>query len=191
MDLWFAGTLSKNISFLVLPSTDSTGAFHFESAWVRFDNLLGTKWLNLKFGKHELDTPISEKRFLLLTANGGVFQVYHFSPTPTSMNPFTLGPVLGIGNNQLGFELMGHSANSYTRYAFSMVSRNSGQVNLPTGRTYDYYFNFNQAFELPRLGLQRAGAYVYSGSSPTYSLTNNGVPIPGTGLGNRPFYRAG
>ena len=75
LDLWTAGTLAKNISFLVLPSSDSTGAFHFESAWIRFDNLLGSRWLNLKFGKHELDTPISEKRFLTLSANGGFYQV--------------------------------------------------------------------------------------------------------------------
>jgi hypothetical protein len=191
MDLWFAGTLAKNISFQVLPSADPTGSFRFESAWVRFDNLLGSSWLNLKFGKHELDTPISEKRFLALTSNGGIFQVYHFSPAPISSSPFALGSFLGIGNNQLGIELMGHSSNSYTRYAFSLVGSNSGQPNLPTSRTYDYYFNVNQAFELPKLGLQRIGTFVYYGFSPTYSLTKNGVPLPGTGLGNRSFYRAG
>jgi len=196
-DLWTAGTLAKNISFLVLPSADATGAFHFESAWVRFDNLLGSPWLNLKFGKHELDTPISEKRFLALTANGGFFQLYHFSPAPTSTNPFSGSPSSavssfgGIGNNQLGIELMGHSRNSYTRYAFSVLSSNSGRVNLPTNRTYDYYVNVNQAFELPRLGLQRVGAYVYYGQSPTYSLTSAGAPILGTGRGNKPFWRAG
>lgn len=65
LDVWAAGTLAKNISFLVLPSSDATGAFQFESAWVRFDNLFGSRWFNLKFGKHELDTPISEKRFWL------------------------------------------------------------------------------------------------------------------------------
>ena len=50
LDLWTAGTLSKNISFLVLPSADASGNFHFEAAWVRFDNLLGSRWLNLKVG---------------------------------------------------------------------------------------------------------------------------------------------
>src|ERR1700684_2081777 len=39
VDIWAAGTLLKNISFVVLPSSDSSGNFHFESAWVRFDNL--------------------------------------------------------------------------------------------------------------------------------------------------------
>ncbi len=185
LDLWTAGTLSKNISFLVLPSSDASGNFHFESAWVRFDNLSNSSWLNLKFGKHELDTPVSEKRFLALTANGGFFQLYHFLPT-SDINDFG-----GIGDNQLGIELMGHSRNSYTRYALSVLSSNDGQTNLPTNKSYDVYGDFNQAFEVGTLGLQRVGAYVYRGQSPTFYLTSGGVPIPGTGLGNRPFYRAG
>lgn len=185
LDLWTAGTLSNNISFLVLPSSDATGAFHFEAAWVRFDNLLGSRWLNVKFGKHELDTPISEKRFLTLTGNGGFYQLYHFTPT-SDINSFG-----GIGNNQLGVEVMGHSRNSYTRYAVSVLSSNSGQVGLPTNKTYDVYANVNQAFEVPGAGLQRVGAFTYFGQSPTYYLTSDGVAIPGTGQGNRPFYRAG
>jgi hypothetical protein len=184
LDVWTAGTLAKNISFLVLPSADATGAFHFESAWVRFDNLLGSRWLNLKFGKHELDTPISEKRFLALTATGGFFQLYHFTPT-SDINSFG-----GIGNNQLGIELMGHSRNSYTRYAVSVLSSNNGNVNLPTNRSYDVYANVNQGFEVRRLGLQRVGIYGYRGESPTFFLTSGGVPIPGTGCGKARFQHA-
>jgi hypothetical protein len=185
LDLWTAGTVANNISFLILPSSDATGALHFESAWIRFDNLVGSRWLNLKFGKFELDTPISEKRFLTLSANGGVYLLYHFTPT-SDINTFG-----GIGNNQLGVELMGHSRNSYTRYSVSVLTSNNGQVNLPTNKTYDLYFNVSQAFEIRGLGLQRVGAYSYLGQSPTYSLTANGVAIPGAGLGNRRFYRAG
>ncbi len=185
LDLWTAGTLANNISFQVLPSSDASGNFHFESAWIRFDNLFQSRWLNFKMGKHELDTPISEKRFLTLTANGGFYQLYHSVPV-SDINSFA-----GIGNNQLGAEVMGHSANSYTRYAVSVLSSNSGEVNLPTNRSYDVYGDFSQAFELPRLGLQRVGAYGYSGRSPTYYLTSDGQAIPGTGQGNRPFYRAG
>jgi hypothetical protein len=185
LDLWTAGTLYKNISFLVLPSADATGAFHFESAWIRFDDLFGSSWLNFKFGKHELDTPISEKRLLTLTANGGFFQLYHFTPV-TDINTFR-----GIGNNQLGIELMGHSKNSYTRYAVSLLSSHNGQVNLPNGQTYDVYANVNQAFELPRLGLQRVGVFGYRGESSTFFLTSGGIVVPGTGRGNKSFYRAG
>jgi hypothetical protein len=186
MDLLTAGTLYKNISFLLVPSADSTGAFHFESANVRFDNLFGSRWLNLKFGKHELDMPegLSEKRELVLSANGGFYQVYHFIPLG-DINDF------GMGDNQLGMELVGHSRNSYTRYAVSVLSSNSGNVGLPSGNTYDVYGHFSQAFNLPRLGLQRVGVFGYDGRRPTYFLTSGGVPIAGAGLGSAPFYRAG
>jgi hypothetical protein len=186
LDLWTAGTLANNISFLVLPSADATGAFHFEAAWIRFDNLFKSRWLNLKMGKHELDTPISEKRFLALTNNGGFYQLYHGAPVSSDINSFG-----GIGDNQLGAELLGHSQNSYTRYAVSVLSSNDGQPGLPTNRTYDVYGDFSQAFEVPHLGVQRVGAYGYSGKSPTYYLTSDGQAIPGTGRGDRPFYRAG
>jgi hypothetical protein len=184
LDLWTAGTVANNISFLVLPSSDATGALHFESAWLRLDNLANSRWLNLKFGKFELDTPVSEKRFLLLSTNGGFYQLYHFVPA-SDINAFSLG------DNQLGIELAGHSKNSYTRYSVSLLSSNDGQVTLPTNKTYDVYLNFSQAFELPRLGLQRVGAYSYIGQSPTYYLTSGGLELPGTGIGNRGFYRAG
>ncbi len=42
MDLWSGGTLYKNISFILLPSSDSTAVWHFESAFIRFDNLKGS-----------------------------------------------------------------------------------------------------------------------------------------------------
>ncbi len=197
IDMWTAGTLAKNISFAVLPSSDQTGVFHFEAAWIRFDNLLDSRWLNLKFGKFELDTPVSEKRFLTLSQNGGFYQLYHFSPSNSELSPTLpfvqtdLNPVTGIGDNQLGIELAGHSRNSYTRYALSLLSSNDGTPGLPTNRSYDFYGHFSQAFELPRLGLQRVGAFAYVGKAPTYYLTSGGVPIPGGGAGDRSFYRAG
>ena len=137
VDIWTAGTLYKNISFSLLPSSDATATFHFENAFVRFDNLAGSRWINFKFGKFELDNLLSEKRFLFLSANGGIYQTYHFN-TPGSTNNF------GLGNNQLGVELMGHSANSYRRYSVALLSSNNGAVNLPTNHTYDGYFTFSQ-----------------------------------------------
>ena len=184
MDLWTAGTLFKNISFSLLPSSDSTGAFHFENAFVRFDNLFKSSWVNLKVGKFELDNLISEKRFLFLSANGGLYQLYHFVPFGDT-NDF------GLGDNQLGVALEGHSANSYTRYSVALLSSNSGNVGLPTNRGYDTYLTFSQAFQAGSLGLQRLGGYAYIGQRATYSMTTDGVPIAGTGIGNKPFYRAG
>src|SRR2546425_5929633 len=74
MDLWTAGTRYKNISFVLLPSADPNASFHFEAAFVRFDNLADNRWVNLKVGKFELDNLVSEKRFLFLSGNGGVYQ---------------------------------------------------------------------------------------------------------------------
>ena len=39
LDILAGGTLYKNISFLLVPSADETGAFHFESVWARVNNL--------------------------------------------------------------------------------------------------------------------------------------------------------
>jgi len=145
MDLWLTGTLFKNISFSILPTTDNTATWHFENAFVRFDNLAGSEWLNVKVGHFELDNLISEKRFLFLSANGGLYQNYHFIPAGDSNN-------FGIGDNQSGVEVQGHSANSYTRYTVAFLSSNEGGVGLTssvlaptpadnfTGRTYDWFF---------------------------------------------------
>lgn len=197
MDFWLAGTLYKNISFSVLPTTDPTAVWHFENAFVRFDNIHGSEWLNLKFGHFELDNLISEKRFLFLSANGGLYQNYHFVPNGDS-NDF------GIGDNQTGLELQGHSANSYTRYTVALLSSNEGGVNLTndvtpggpannyTGRSYDAFFSFTQGFQAGSLGLQRIEPFLYVGERPTiFNQLVGGVPIAGTGTGNKPFYRAG
>ena len=194
VDIWAAGTLFKNISFSVLPSSDSTATFHFENAWVRFDNLLGSRWANLKFGKFELDNMISEKRMLFLSNNGGFYQLYHFLPVReaafvgSGTNP--LNPGFGLGDNQLGIELAGHSGNSYTRYSLALLSSNDGNVGTPNN-SYDGFASVSQAFELGSLGLERFGAFAYFGQRPTNFNTTGGAAITGSGINNKSFYRAG
>ena len=193
MDLWLVGTLYKNITFSVLPTTDPTTVWHFENAYVRFDNIKGSSWFNLKFGHYELNELISEKRFLFLSNNGGIYQSYHFVP-PGDSNDF------GLGDNESGIELMGHSANSYTRYSISVLSSDEGGVNLtnsvvtggtPGGRTYDLYATFDQAFQIGHnsMGVSRIQPYIYVGQRPTYYETSSGVDL--VGIGNEPFYRVG
>ena len=184
MDLWTAGTLYKNISFVLLPSSDNTGAFHFEAAFVRFDNLFSNRWVNFKVGKFELDNLVSEKRFLFLSGNGGAYQSYHFLPAG-DVNDF------GLGDNQIGAELSGHSDNSYTRYGIALLSSTDGAVNLPTNQSYDAYLTFSHAVDAGSLGVERLGAYAYLGRRPTFFQTSGGVPIPGTGTGDKAFYRIG
>lgn len=187
MDMLTAGTLAKNISFLLVPSADSSGAFHFESVNVRFDNLLHTSWLNVKVGKFELDNVISEKRMLTLSNNGGFYQGYHFQPVTENPDLFTFG----IGDNQLGFEVSGHSRNDYTRYSVAVLSSNDGTENVPNGHGYDTFLTFSQAFEAGRLGLQRVGAFAYIGRAPTYHTLIAQESAIGDGLGQKGFSRAG
>jgi hypothetical protein len=186
LDILTAGTLAKNISFLLVPSSDNTAAFHFESANVRFSNLLHTSWLNVKVGKFELDNIVSEKRIMTLSTNGGFYQGYHFQPVTESSFKF------GLGDNQLGVELSGHSRNSYTRYSVALLSSTDGNVNLPNGHGYDTFLTFSQAFQAGRLGLQRVGAFAYIGRAPTYFT---GTGATGTaiadGLGQKSYSRVG
>jgi len=184
IDIVTAGTLSKNISFFVQPFIGNSSA-SLGQAWVRLDNLIGSRWLNVKMGKFELDEPISQERGLLTNNTGALYYNYFFTP-PGDSNFFT-----GIGNIQLGAEVSGHSDNDYTRYSVAVVNNSNGVTGLPAGQTYNVYTNLNQGFELPGLGLQKVGVYGFFGESPTYFQSNGGQPIAGTGTGNRSFYRAG
>lgn len=196
LDFFAAGTLAKNISFFVLPSSDNTGAFHFESVWARLDNLLGSSWLNLKMGKFELDNLLSEKRILTISSVAGTYANYHFQPLVTPGSP--TNPLIaesytfGLGDNQVGIELMGHSKDDRTRYSASLLSSNDGNPGLPTSRAYDGYFAASRAFEIGSLGLQRVGGFAYLGEAPTfYQFSQGGTGVPGTGIGNKSFYRLG
>ena len=187
LDFHTGGTLEKNISFYLLPSSDSTGAFHFEQVFVRFDNIHNSPWLNFKLGRFELDNLLSEKRILTLTGNGGIYQTYHFMPVGD-------GNIFGqIGDNQLGIEYLGHSVDDRTRISASLVSSSDGNVNLSTGaNSYSGFFAGSQAFDTGKLGVQRIGFYAMAGEAATYYLTSGGgIPIAGSGIGNKSFSREG
>jgi len=186
LDFHTGGTLEKNISFYVLPSSDSTAAFHFETVMARFDNLLGSSWLNLKLGRFELNNLLSEKRILTLTGNGGIYSTYHFIPVGD-------GNIFGqMGDNQLGMEYLGHSADDRTRVSAALVSSNDGNVNLTLGsNSYSGFFTFDQGIDAGKLGIERIGAYAFVGEAATYYRTLSGVPIPGSGIGNKGFSRVG
>lgn len=184
VDMITAGTLYNNISFFVQPFIGNS-SINIAQAWTRLDNLAGSPWLNLKLGKFELDEPISQERNLILNNTGGLYYNYFFTP-PGDRNFFQ-----GIGFPQLGVEVLGHSISDNTRYSVALISDTNGQTGLPSNQAYDVYTNFNQSFETPWFGRQQVGVYGYFGESPTFYLTANGNPIPGTGTGNRSFYRFG
>jgi len=186
LDFHTGGTLEKNISFYVLPSSDPTGAFHFESVNARIDNIGSSPWLNIRLGRFELNNLLSEKRTLWLTGNGGIYQTYHFIPVGD-------GNIFGqMGDNQLGLEYMGHSVDDKTRISASLLSSSDGNVNLITGaNSYSGFFTFDQGIDTGKLGIQRVGVYAFAGEAATYYLTSGGAPIGGSGIGNKGFSRVG
>jgi len=193
---WMSGTLNKNISFLLLPTIfalqpNGNWEVVFESAWVRFDNLLGSPWLNLKMGKFELDLPVSEKRGLNFSNYGGLYYNYHFFPVGS--NPTLVANLQGLNSNQLGIELLGHNANSYTRYSLNVVSSNAGAFGNPYGNSVDFYGRFEQAWNVPHdLGYMKASGFTYIGQWPTYFQTLGGTTtIAGTGTGNKGWTASG
>jgi hypothetical protein len=190
LDFHTAGTLAHNFSFYVLPSSDNTGAFHFESVWARLDNVGGSPWLNIKLGKFELDNLLSEKRIVTLSNVGGFYRNYHFQPF---VSPgVTEGYTFGIGDNQDGVEWLGHSRDDRTRVSAALLSANDGQPGLPSNRAYDGFFTASRAFELGSFGLQRVGGFAFIGQASTFfQYTNGGVGVPGTGIGNKGFQRYG
>jgi len=184
IDAITAGTLYNNISFFIQPFFGNNNVT-LAQAWARFDNVLGSHWLNVKMGRFELDEPISQERMLTLNNTGGLYYNYFFTPQGDD-NFFQ-----GIGFPQLGVEVLGRSDDDSTRYSVAVVTNSNGQSGLPSSNRYDLYANFNQSFEAPWFGRQQVGVYGFFGESPTYFLTSNGNPIPGTGQGNRGFYRMG
>jgi len=192
LDFHTGGTLAKNISFYVLPSSDNTGAFHFETVFARLDNVGGTSWLNIKLGKFELDNLLSEKRILTLTNVAGVYTNYHFQPLTEINSPGIIPFSFGIGDNQAGLEVMGHSKDDRTRYSVAVLSSNDGSPGLPTSRSYGAFLTASQAFQAGSLGLQRVGVFDYIGEWPTlYQFSQDGAGVAGTGIGNKSYYRAG
>jgi hypothetical protein len=209
LDFHTGGTLANNFSFYVLPSSNSAAMFHFESVWARLDNVFGTPWINIKLGKFELDNLLSEKRILTLTNVAGTYENYHFQPfsSPGVHENYTFG----IGDNQLGLEWLGHSADDRTRVSAALLSASEGTVGLPTSRGYGTYLAASQAFEIGSLGLQRVGGFAFLGEEPTYfqyNLTTTGTvgvdsvtgapvnsstttPYAGTGIGNKLVQRYG
>src|SRR5215475_3077904 len=79
IDVITAGTLYKNISFFIQPFIGNS-SISLAQAWARLDNLGGSRWLNVKLGKFELDEPVSVERSLVLNNTGAVYASYFFTP---------------------------------------------------------------------------------------------------------------
>jgi len=128
---------------------------------VRFDNLLNSPWLNVKVGKFELDSFISEKRELNLSASGATYQLFHFIPVVTGyLRPARRQPIR--------CRWMGHSYNDRTRLSITALNSVDGSPDRPYGQnSYSWFLAGSQAFNTGKLGVQRVGGYAMVGQAAT------------------------
>ena len=88
----------------------------------------------------------------MLSSNGTFYQSYHFVP-PGDATDF------GLGDNQIGAEWLGHSAEQLQPFQRGGAGRCDGMPGLPTARATMRRVNLSQAFDAGKLGLQRVGVY--------------------------------
>ena len=185
IDLLTGGTLGKDVSFLVVPTGfTSSDSVSLESAWVRFDNFLGSSWANLKLGRHEVDLPRSSHRPWNLSSTG--YLIYGFHP-PGSAS------VYDIGENQRGVEWVGHDRGSMNRIAVSVfsVEGSPGSANaLDTPGAY-FHATHERQFESGFVSALRVGVFAADATWPAAFLTLAGEPIAGTGSALKHTTRAG
>jgi hypothetical protein len=185
IDLLTGGTLGRHVSFLVVPTgfTASSGVF-LESAWLRFDNIKDSSWLNLKLGRHEVDLPRSAHRPWNLSSNGYLIYSYH-SPGSASL--------YNMGENQRGLEWVGHDRGSLNRAAISVFNVEESPGSRTAFDTPGVYFHGTHEWQFDSYGLSAARLGVFGAhttwpttfftttSPPTPGTTPTPTPIPGTG----------
>lgn len=194
VDLLSGGVLAKNISYLLVINPLMDNGVDLESAWIRFSNLLGSSWLNVKLGKHELDIPFSEHRGFGLSNTGGVYLVNHYHPGGDSnINQFELG------ENEYGAELAGHDKASRIRYVIDINNGSNPASNQAVGKRPNYFTRLSIGMDQDRIG-ERFGLFAsygrWSTSCKTQGATTPGDctqegSLPGTGENTKPYSRLG
>jgi hypothetical protein len=172
-DVLSAGTLGRNMSFLFVPAFDDH-EWEVESAWVRFDNLNHSSWLNFKLGHHEVDLPRSAHRPLDQGSEGFLIYGYHPLGSESGYN---------MGDNQDGIEWVGHDRGSRNRVAVSVFNVDGSPGSKGAYSTPGVYFHATHEWVMDSVGLSaaRLGVFGADASWPTTFLTDGGEPIEGTG----------
>ncbi len=185
MDLLTAGTLFNNVSFLVVPTGFAPdGVVTLESAWVRFDNLFGKSWANLKIGKHEVDLPVSAHRPWNLSSTGYLIYGFHASGSASSYD---------MGTNQRGIEYMGHDRGSLNRVSVSFFDVEDSPGSRHVFDTPGFYAHATHEwfFDNSPISEAKVGVFGSYTSWPTTFFTSDGEPIPGTGGNLEPSSKYG
>lgn len=212
MDILSAGTIDRDISFLVVPTGENSllggpATFSLESAWIRFDNLMDSPMLNVKIGYGDLDIPFSEHRSL--TPNTP-YAIYHYAPgTPYNSNNLAVGDTstttpnlntFAFGDHQGVLQLMGHQTDrlGIFRYAVNAISNNQYG-----GHDTGYYLHVTQAMggggysagyrgglfylnmPIPTTADNQAGAVAANVGSASKPITKYGFDLSGNFLNNK------
>lgn len=136
IDFLSAGTLDRDISYLVVPTgvfsnLGGAATFSLESAWIRVDNITGSPMLNFKIGKGDIGIPFSIHRSLTILSP---YLIYTYSPTV--LDVFAFADHQGIA------QLEGHKMDQIGifRYSVNLVSNNTYG-----GHDTGYYVHVTQA----------------------------------------------
>jgi hypothetical protein len=204
LDVFAVGTLGEKVSFLITytPGLDGAGfqlspsGSDLESAFLGFNDIYDSSWLNLRVGKHALDQPVDEHRQITLTQP---YNVYHFHPQ---------GSIVAweVGKNQPGLEFYGHSELSRVRYSISFVNERDSALfsqQIVSNPVLWGHFTGQQNFDSRILAAAKAGVFGSIGWHPTASLTltppagpagsppPTPAPVNGTGFAPKQHLRYG
>ena len=179
IDLLMAGVLTKDISFLVVPTGfASDGNVHLESYWAYFSRVISNSdWLNIRIGQHEIDLPASGHRPLSLTDNYLLYSYHPGVPGGSNLSSYDMG------ENQRGLEFLGHDQSDLTRYSVSVFSAHDSLGSRAALSSPSYYGHFQKYFHFKEGPISEfeVGVWGVQANYPTEFLTSGGVPIPGSG----------
>jgi hypothetical protein len=179
MDLLMAGVLTPNISFLVVPTGfASDGNVHLESYWAYFSRLIkNSDWFNVRIGQFEIDLPASSHRNLELTDSYLLYSYHPSVPGGASVAAYDMG------ENQRGVEIVGHDADSQTRYTFTVFSAHDSVGSANALSSPSFYGHLQKYFRFKDGPVSQAEVGVWGAIAnyPTTFLTSGGEPIPGSG----------
>src|SRR3984893_12511756 len=179
IDLLMAGVLTKDISFLVVPTGfASDGNVHLESYWAYFTRVIkDSDWLNIRLGQHELDLPASGHRPLSLSDTYLMYSYHPGIPGGTNYSAFDMG------ENQRGVEFLGHDATDLTRYSIDVFSAKDSIGSRNAWSSPSFYGHFQKYFRFKDGPISEAevGIWGVQANYPTQFLTSGGLAIPGSG----------
>jgi hypothetical protein len=145
---------------------------------------LGSSWLNLKIGQHEIDLPRSAHRPWNLSTTG--FLIYSFHPNGSIS-------AHDMGQNQRGIEYVGHNRGSLDRLAISVFNVQGSPGSRNAFDTPGVYLHATHEwqFDNPAVSAAKIGVFGLYTTWPTTSFTSGGQPIPGTGGDLKDSYKYG